>query len=338
MKQIIFDRQYHAALIDVPDEKPTAGQVRVKMHYTAISAGTERANLVGMPNTGGVGIDGSVGPYPRGLGYSGSGVVEEIGPGVTDLQIGDRVITYWGQHKQYNTLPAGNVVKIPSDSIAMEQAAFIFISTFPLAAVRKVRPELGESTLVVGLGLLGLFAVQFAHLAGALPVIAADPNPARRELALRLGADYALDPTDPGYTETLRQLTGKGANTVIEVTGNPEALTQALRCTARFGRVALLGCSRLPATVDFYRDVHCPGITLVGAHTNARPMQESHPGYWTHTDDCRAALAYLAVGRLNIGDMISEIHPPEAAEAVFDRLAFDPNFPIGVAFDWLHMA
>ena len=330
MKRIEFIAPNTAALCDTPKVEPQAGQVCVRMKYTAISAGTERANLIGEENVSGVRTATPPG-FPRMVGYSGSGFVESVGEGVTHVKPGDRVMTFWGKHSTWNTLGAGCVIPLP-DNVPLEEAALVFISSFPLAAVRKLRPELGESCLVVGLGLLGLFAVQYAHLAGLMPVIAADMNPARRALALELGADYALDPREEGYTEQVRELTGgKGANTVVEVTGIGDALNQALLCAAPLARVALLGCTRHPTTVDFYHDVHFPGVTLISM---TRPSVESYPGNWTPGDDCRAIVRYLAAGRVNYRRMYSEIHSPEEAPEVFRRLAFDPAFPIGVLFDW----
>lgn len=313
---------------------PGPGEVRIKMHYTAISAGTERALLTGDENVRGSRKEG-VAPFPRFSGYSGSGLVDCLGEGVTDLRVNDRVITYWGLHQQYNTLSRANVVKIDSDAVRLLDAAFVFISTFSLAAIRKARIELGESCMVVGLGLLGLFSVQFARLAGALPIIAVDYSEERRAMATKLGADIALSPAEGDYSSNvLERTSGKGADTIIEVTGSPAALNSALLCASKFARVSLLGCTRTPTTVDFYHDVHYPGVTLIGAHTNARPSQESFPGYWTHADDCRAALNYLAKGRLNISDMIGRVYSPKEAGMVYRQLALGEDFPIGVAFDW----
>ena len=111
-------------------------------------------------------------------------------------------------------------------------------------------------------------------------------------------------------------------------------MESALQVMAKMGRIALLGCTRLPVTVDFYHDVHFPGIQILGAHTGARPQRESYPHHWTHWDDCAAALKYLSMQRLNIRDMISEVHAPTEAYEVFLRLANEPNFPMGVVFDW----
>ena len=332
MKQIVFTEENKAIIREIEKRVPGQNEVCVKMAFTAISAGTERANLVGGPTVAG----GQ--PYPRQLGYSGSGYVESVGEGVDDLKPGDRVITWWGKHMQYNTLPRSQVMKIESDTVRMEDAAFTLISTFSLAAVRKIKPEIAESGLVVGLGLLGIFSVQFMRIAGVYPVIAADINAKRRTLALKLGADYALDPMDSEYENKVKELCGgNGPDCAIEVTGNGNALNQTLKCMKPFGRVALLGCTRIPTTVDFYHDVHFKGLTLVGAHTIARPKQESRPGFWTETDDCRAALQMLAGSRLNVRDMIHEIHFPLEAESVYNRLAVDPDFPIGVLFDWTEL-
>lgn len=333
-QQIIFCEKNVAQLCEVEEREPARGEVKVKTLFTAISSGTERANLIGDPYTNG-GVREARVRFPRCVGYSGSGIVESVGEGVSSVKPGDRVVVYWGKHQLYNVLPEANVVKITEPDVDMKEAAFIFISTFSLAAVRKVAIELGESCLVVGAGLLGMFAVQYAHLCGAVPVIVSDPNPNRRELALRLGADAALDPHQENYAEEIRRLTnGKGVNTVIEVTGNPAAMESALRVMAKMGRIALLGCTRKPVTIDFYHDVHFPGIQILGAHTGARPQKESYPHHWTHYDDCAAALKYLSLQRLNIRDMICETHSPTEAYEVFLRLANDPDFPMGVVFDW----
>ena len=100
-------------------------------------------------------------------------------------------------------------------------------------------------------------------------------------------------------------------------------------------RVALLGCTRISdCGIDYYQLVHKPGISLIGAHTNARPHTESYPNHWTHQDDCKALLRLMSGGRLTLAPLVSEVHAPEAAPEVFRRLADDPLFPLGVAFRW----
>ncbi len=240
----------------------------------------------------------------------------------------------WTLHKKYNTLHESRVTKLP-DNVSLESASLFHIATFPLAAVRKTELEIGESMLVMGLGILGLMAVSLAHAAGATPVIAVDPIKERREKAIKFGADYAFDPFDPEFVEKVKNVTRGGANCAIEVTGLGAGLNQCLDCMAKFGRNALLGCTRNKNfTVDYYRKVHGPGITMIGAHTLARPKLESSPHEFTDRDD-RETLARLAsLGRIDFDAMIDEIVAPENCGEVFTRLINDSSFPPAVIFDW----
>ena len=190
--------------------------------------------------------------------------------------------------------------------------------------------------LVMGLGLLGMFSVQFCRLSGANPVIAVDMNEDRRQLALKLGADYALDPREEAFPEKVKQLTkGKGVNGCVEVTGSSAALHQALQCASWQGRISLLGCTRVSdCGIDFYTQVHRPGIKLIGAHNFVRPKLESYPHHWTHHDDCRAILDMIDRDRLDVQSMITRVVKPEQAPEIYTQLCTDPHFPIGTVFDW----
>ena len=328
MKKIIFDRPGSAVLTDVPDRMPGAGELRIQMAYSAISAGTERANLT-------MGTDG----FPRASGYSGSGIITDIGAEVTGFAVGDRVMVHGGGHQQFCTVPQSEIVVPLPDNVRLTDGALVIVSGFSLAGVRKARIELGESAAVVGLGLLGLFAVQYLKAVGAWPIIAVDYNPERRALAKQFGADYCLDPSAPDYIDTAKQITRqKGVNAVIEVTGSGAALNQALQYTAKFGRVVLLGCTRVPTEINFYRDVHWPGIELIGAHSGARPQLESRPGCWTEKADCEVTIDMLSAGRLHFAPVIHETVSPAQAPNVYGRLVNDRNFPIGVLFDWMHFS
>lgn len=332
-KQIIFTAANVAELLEVDCLPPKSDEVTVELIYSAISSGTEKANFIGLRNGTTVAEDREA-VFPRTVGYSAVGRVTEVGDGVKDISVGERVIVYWGKHKKNITLKRSNVVSLP-DGVSDSEAAMVFISTFPLAAVRKTHIEIGESAMVMGLGVLGIFAVQQLRAAGACPVIAVDPIAERRELALRLGADIALDPTEEGFVERVKAASGGGVRVCIEVTGLGIGLIQALDCMQMMGRVALLGCTRSSKfEIDYYGKVHGRGISLIGAHTVARPHLESSAGLWTDGDDIRAMLSLIRGGRINVKDMISEIHSPADAQSVYDRLASEKNFPIGVLFDW----
>ena len=331
-KHILFTAPKTAEYLecDLPEASP--GRVVVRLAVSSISSGTERANVIGETAIG-IGKTPDTPQFPRISGYSSSGTVEAVGEGVTSVKPGDRVAMFWSSHSRYVSIPEGNVHKIP-DSMSFEAAALVNIATFPMAAIRKCRFEIGESAIVMGLGVLGLIAVQLLRLSGAVPIIAVDPTPERRAQAMRYGADYALDPFEEGFNEKVKELTGGGVKVAIEVTGNGQALDMVLDCMARFGRVALLGCTRhSDFTIDYYKKVHGPGITLIGAHTLARPQNESHGGWWTQRDDGNAVIALSAGGRLDLASMIEDTRVPSEAPEVYRRLCDEKSFPI-TQFDW----
>lgn len=347
-KAILFTERDTAELVEEPVEAPKRGEVLVRLVRSTVSSGTERANLTGVQDNA-IGIyavapDGQV-TWPRRGGYSSAGVVEEIGEGVTSVRPGDRVALSWSVHRHFVCMKEELVYRIP-ENVPFEHAALTHISTFPMAAIRKCRLEIGESALVMGQGVLGQLAVMLLRSAGAVPVIAADPVPEKRERSLALGADLALDPTAEDFAQRVKAVTGfgrrvqegrvdgTGANVVVEVTGKGSALNTALDAIAPFGRLSLLGCTRdSNFTVNYYRKVHGRGVTLVGAHTNARPDSESAAGWWSTRDDALAFLRLLENGRLSLAGFVDEVHSPRQCAQVYSRLAGGGAFPT-VQFDW----
>ena len=337
-KQIVFTEPNTARLMETDIELNCDNQVIVATEYSSISCGTERANIVGDSNVSIVSKKGEKAKFPRYTGYSSSGIVIAKGKDVTSVDVGDAVAMTWSHHKRLNLLAESNVIKFDPKKVSMQEAALCYIGTFPMAALRKTKLEVGESMLVMGLGILGLLSVVFANAAGATPVIAVDPVKERREKALKCGADYALDPNENGFEEKVKKLTNGGAKAAIEVTGLGIGLNQCLDCMAKFGRVALLGCTRDENfTVDYYRKVHGPGIQLIGAHTCARPDFESYPGYFTKNDDVRAILKLIEYQRISLKELIDEVYLPEECEAVYKRLINDKSFPVVSQFDWRNM-
>ena len=334
-KQIVFTDVNEVQVQNHEVSDPAAGQVQVRLVVSSISSGTERANLMGSTTVAWNRPELEKPIYPRYGGYSSAGIIEKVGEGVTKFAPGDKVALWWSRHDQVQNITENNVYKI--DDVPFEDAALFHIATFPLAAVRKCRLEIGESAMVMGMGMLGILALQLLKAAGAVPVIAVDPDPAKREKALKCGADFALDPYDPQFAENAKKLTKGGVNVGIEVTGVGPALNGMLDCMARCGRVALLGCTRnSDFTVDYYRKVHGPGISLIGAHTMARPSVDSRDGWWSQKDDIRALKKLTELGRIHLAAMIDETHEPDEAVEVYHRLVTDKTFPL-VQFDWRNL-
>lgn len=312
-------------------------EVLAKLEFSTVSSGTERANLIGDKNVRPSNKAADV-PFPRISGYSSAGIVVQVGKRVRSVAVGDRVALSWSTHSKYVVLSESNVHKILDDSISFSEAALWTIGTFPMAAIRKCGLEIGESAIVMGLGVLGLVGIKLLRAAGAAPIVAVDPVPEKRAYALEIGADYAFDPYDPEFARKVKQVTDGGANVALEITGIGAGLDGVLDCMAKFGRVALLGCTRdKEFTIDYYKKVHGPGISLIGAHTNARPKIESSRGMWTTHDDVMALQRMYRLGRLDLASMVAEIHSPEEAPEVYHRLATEKSFPL-VQFDWSRLA
>ncbi len=324
--QIVLESVSNAVLkeAELPDLEPD--QVLIRNHYTVISAGTERAWSMNMPNTRPV--------FPYMPGYCGSGEVVKVGAEVSKVKAGDRVVVNWAGHQLYS-IKDENLTMIP-DNVDMLSASFAHIASFSFNGVRKLNLEIGESCMIAGQGILGVFALQVAALSGAVPMIVSDFSAERRVLALKLGADYALNPGDPDYMEQIKEITGgEGVNTVVEVTGSAAALQQALEYIAWEGRISLLGCTRISdVPIDFYKYIHCRGIQLFGAHTYSRAKQESSSHHWTENDDYKAFLKLAANGKMKTKEIISEIVSPTEAPEIYSMLAEEKNPPLGIVFDW----
>ncbi len=327
-KQIFFTQIGKAELLEVDLPEIQNDEILTKMEYTVVSAGTERACLIGMNNT--------PQKFPMSLGYCGAGCVVKAGRNVQNIKNGDRVLVYHGYHTDYNISKEDEITKIENDEVSSLESAFVIIASMGLGGVRKLEIELGESAMIMGQGLLGIFATQFLRLSGANPVIAADLNKDRRDLAIELGADYAFDPSDKFFVQRVMEATkGKGINGCVEVTGVSAAMYQALQCASRMGRISLLGCTRVSdCSVDYYQQVHRPGVKLIGAHNFVRPKFESYPHHWTHHDDCRAILDMISTKRIRVQPIISRIVTPNEAPRIYNELVYNKNFPLGTVFDW----
>lgn len=182
------------------------------------------------------------------LGADVSGVVEEVGPGVADLEAGDEV--YYtpeifgpgsnGGYAEYHVAKADIVARKPA-SLSHEEAAAVPLAggTAYEAIVRRLRVRVGETVLVPGgAGGVGSFAVQIARAAGARVLASAGPD--NQQTLKDLGADVAIDYTRQDVTETaLKETGGDGVDAVFDTVGG-EVLVESLAATRPFGRLATI--------------------------------------------------------------------------------------------------
>ena len=228
------------------------------------------------------------------------------------------------------------MLKIAFADIPAEEAVFFNLGAIALQGVRKARIELGEATLILGQGLIGLSAMQLSKLSGAVPLIASDLTDSRLEISKTVGADYTLNPEDTDFSEQLDDATqDEGPTVVIEATGHPDAISTALDVAGQGARVVFLASTRGETpSVNFYRDVHKKGLILYGAHNSIRPRQESSPNFWTLKEDSLLLLSLIAQKRFNVIPLISHrVRGEEASKAYQLLMAWNPDL-LGVVLQW----
>jgi 2-desacetyl-2-hydroxyethyl bacteriochlorophyllide A dehydrogenase len=305
--RIIWPQAGRAYLEDFGLRRPLGHEVLVKTHTTLVSAGTERAMFAKLPNTK---VE-----YPYYPGYSGSGEVLMVGEQVTRFRPGDRVAGSF-PHWSINLYEEDQLNLIP-DGVTMAQASFYHVGVIALQGVRKARIELGERAAIIGPGLIGLIALQLTVAAGAYPVTVIGSSNRRLPLGLTYGAHAAIN-----LAEGREALDEVQADVTIDITGSPEAIHDAIRCTRRGGRIVLLGSSRgVTRQIDFDR-VREAGLTLVGAHIMSLPQREKLSGWWPLPAEGETLLQLMADGRLQVDQLLTdELSPTSPAWAPRTRAA-----------------
>ncbi len=310
--------------------EPEPGQVIVQTEVTLISPGTERAFFLGLPN--------AQHGYPYYPGYSNIGRVIALGEGVEPgLNLGDRVAS-GGNHASHVRLSAAYCWKVPEE-IPSADAVYFNLISIALQGVRKARIELGESVLVLGLGLIGNLALQLARLQGAFPVLGIDLDAGRRQTAMDCGADACFDPAVEGLAMALSDAAdGHRPAVVIEATGSPEVVNHAFTYAADGGRVVLLASTRGVTETNFYRDIHSRGLIVLGAHARTVPRNDSSPGFWTHAEETRTALRLIAGKRLRVGPLTTELLSWQDAPGAYEQLATWRKDVLGMVLRWQDVA
>lgn len=221
---------------DEPRPTPGPGEVLVRV----MASGTNPVESKIRGNGSWAGI-----APPAVLGYDAAGVVEALGPGVTDLQPGEEVFytpeifgNQAGTYAAYNVVPARIVARKPG-RLSWEEAAAVPLAggTAWEAVVRRLRLRVGETILIHGgAGGVGSFAVQFARAAGARVLATAGPE--NQQTLRDLGADVAVDYRAQDLSEVVQRETGgRGVDAVFDTVGG-ETIPRSLPLTRPFGRLA----------------------------------------------------------------------------------------------------
>jgi predicted dehydrogenase len=357
MKQVLQDLKTGATLlVEAPTPQVRPGHVLVSTRATLVSAGTERM-LLEFGRSGlvekarqqpdkvrqvlaKVRTDGLLETIaavrakldqPLPMGYCNAGRVIAVGDGVTELRVGDRVLSN-GPHAEVVRVPRNLCVPIP-DGVPDEHAPFAVIGAIALQGLRLAAPTFGETFVVSGLGLIGLLAVQLLRANGCR-VIGIDPDARRLALAERFGASpVRLQEGTDVVTEATRLSAGRGVDGVLIAasTASSDPVRQAAQMSRKRGRIVLLGVTGLELSrADFYEkelsfQVSCsygPGRYDPGYEDRGNDYPIGFVR-WTEQRNFEAVLEAMAAGQVDAGPLISHRFEIGSAAAAYGALADD---------------
>lgn len=328
---IVFTGQNQLETRREPVPAPQSGQIQVEALTSLISTGTECICLT-RNFAPGTHWDNWV-QYPFYNGYAHCGRVTQIADDITQFKVGDRVASRLS-HRQIVVADASRFVPVP-DGVSDEAAPWHAIASIVQNGVRRAQLELGDTVVVVGLGMLGQLVVQYAGLSGAREVIAIDTAPARLEMARTHGATQILEMSVADAHERVTEITGgRGADVVFDVTGHPAVFAGALGLVRRFGKLLLLGDAGVPSQQCLTSDVMTRGVRIIGAHDMDAPPDATDYHFWTRDNMIALFYDYLARDQMRVDDLITNRFAPSDARAAYDLLLTDRAQAMGVLFDW----
>ncbi len=272
-----------------PELHPGPGEVVIKNMVCGV-CGTDVHIFHGEPGSA------DVNP-PVVLGHEYSGEVVEVGEGVTALKPGDHVtvdpniycgecvycrngkkqlcetmqavgVTRDGGFGEYSLVPAAQAFKL-GDSVPYEAGAMAEPVACCLHGIDLAGIKAGDRVCIVGGGAIGLIMLQLAKLSGASSLVLSEPNEKRRQVALSLGADAAIDPTAPDAKSAYEAALGDGADVVIECVGNNAAVKSAFQLAKKGATIVLFSVPKVDATFDLpLFDVYKKELTIRRSFVN----------------------------------------------------------------------
>ena len=374
MKQVLI-RQGKVVVEEVPAPTVEQDRVLVQLSHSCISAGTELSGVKsgadplwkkalknpekvkkalrmaaaqGFSKTKSV-IEGKMASGDP-SGYSAAGVVLEVGKGIRDLSKGERVACAGAQfanHAEIIQVPRNLLVPVPK-TLDFSQASTVTLGAIALQGVRRAQPTLGETFVVVGLGILGQLTAQMLRANGCR-VIGMDLDKARLDLAKRLGMEASVDSGASDAIDRVFRLTdGIGADGVIitAATASHEVVAQAFRLCRKKGRVVLVGDVGLNLNrADFYsKELDFFISTSYGPGRYDERYEEKGMDYpvsyvrWTENRNMSEYLKLLVEKKVRIDSLIQEIFPVEKADLAFRALAKGKPRPLMVLLSYASLS
>ncbi len=371
MKQIAQNyKSGELAVLDVPAPVSRPGGVLVRSLFSLISTGTEmmkvteaKMSLIGMARArpdqvrkvlDSVSQQGLMTTYKKAmsrldsytpLGYSLCGVVTDVGRGASEFHVGQLVAAAGNEyalHAEYNWIPVNMCVPVPPD-VLPEHAAFATVGAIAMQGVRRAEVQLGETALVIGLGLIGQLAVRLLVAAG-VRVVGLDMIEDRCQRAEEAGAVRCAAPGGEGQAaveQVLAEMTGgRGADHVLLAAGGQSngPVEVAAKLARDRARVVDIGKTRLDlpwnAYYDKELDVRFSRSYGPGRYDDRYELEgiDYPAGYvrWTERRNLECFLDLLAHKDIEVESLVTGTFPIEKATAVYDDLASGTLPAVGV--------
>ncbi len=271
------------ANVNLP-EKLDVGQVLVKLHYSGICGA--QINEIDA-------VKGSDNFLPHLLGHEASGVVREIGPGVSTVNEGDHVVLHWRPSKgiqsptpKYTwngkTVNAGWVTTFNEEAVISENRLTVIPKHFDMRLAplfgcavttafgvvnNDAQIKVGQSVLIFGIGGVGLNIAQAANMVSAHPIVGVDLLKHKLDMGKKFGLTHTVVGGKENINNKIRDLIGeKGADVVIETTGNSRVIEQAYELTHPDGKTILVGVPNRGDNISIYSlPLHFNKV-LTGSH------------------------------------------------------------------------
>jgi len=278
---------------------------------------------------------------PISLGYCNAGEVLEVGAGVDGIRPGDRVVSN-GPHAEVVCVPRNLCARIP-EGVCHEHAAFTVLSAIGLQGLRLAAPTLGECFALTGLGLIGLITAQLLQAQGCR-VLGIDPNPARLELAGRMGIETVdLSIGQDPVAAAMDFSRGRGVDGVLITasTKSSEPVHQAAQMCRQRGRIVLVGVTGLELQrSDFYeKELSFQVSCSYGPGRYDEAYEESGHDYplayvrWTEQRNFEAVLDMMAEGSLDVSPLISHRFALDQAPAAYGLLGGGGDY-LGIVLEY----
>lgn len=266
---------------------------------------------------------------PMPLGYSSAGTIVEVGAGMEGFAAGDRVACGGGNyavHAEYDLVPRNLLVKLP-DSVDFESAAFTTLGAIAMQGFRLAQPQLGDRVCVIGLGLLGLMAVQIARAAGC-EVFGIDLSSKRVKLARELGFAAAersgCEESAPAFTQN------RGFDIVLicaDASSN-DPIELAGQLARDHGNVVAIGAVGLniPRKIYYEKELDFKVSRSYGPGRYDSTYEEGGQDYpfgyvrWTEGRNMQSFVDLLASGKVDVHPLISHRFDIDAAPAAYELI------------------